>query len=116
GRGWGGRRARGGGRCEGRPRPGRDEGEGAMGIVFFCQSCGARFEVDPRMAGKSGHCKKCGQLMTIPRPDEIASMVAMPALAGAGVGGTYRAAAAGSPIGALLQAGISKVGPAPSTV
>ena len=23
-----------------------------MGIVFFCQSCGARFEVDPRMAGK----------------------------------------------------------------
>ena len=38
-----------------------------MGIVFFCQSCGARFEVDPRMAGKRGHCKKCGQIMTIPR-------------------------------------------------
>ena len=23
-----------------------------MSIVFFCQSCGSRFEVDPRMAGK----------------------------------------------------------------
>jgi hypothetical protein len=25
-----------------------------MGIVFFCQSCGARFEVNPQMAGKRG--------------------------------------------------------------
>jgi hypothetical protein len=41
-----------------------------MGIVFFCRSCGARFEVDLRMAGKRGHCKKCGQQMTIPRADE----------------------------------------------
>ena len=52
-----------------------------MNIVFFCQSCGARFEVDPRMAGKKGHCKKCGQYMSIPRAEEIASMAAMPALA-----------------------------------
>ena len=44
-----------------------DEGNGPMNIVFFCQSCGARFEVDPRMAGKKGHCKKCGQFMSIPR-------------------------------------------------
>ena len=57
-----------------------------MGIVFFCQSCGARFEVDPRMAGKKGHCKKCGQYMAIPRAEEIASMAAMPALAMAGAG------------------------------
>ena len=87
-----------------------------MVIVFFCQSCGARFEVDPRMAGKRGHCKKCGQLMTIPRPDEIASMAAMPALTGAGVGGTSVATAGGSPIGSVLPAGISKVGLAPITI
>ena len=55
-----------------------------MGIVFFCQSCGARFEVDPRMAGKAGRCKKCGQQMEIPRAEQIASMAAMPALAGSG--------------------------------
>ena len=57
-----------------------------MGIVFFCQSCGSRFEVDPRMAGKKGRCKKCGQHMAIPRAEEIASMSAMPALAAAGAG------------------------------
>ena len=54
-----------------------------MGIVFFCQSCGARFEVDPRMAGKTGRCKKCGQTMSIPRAEQIASIAAMPALAAA---------------------------------
>ena len=57
-----------------------------MGIVFFCQSCGARFEVDSKMAGKRGRCKKCGQMMEIPKPEALASMVGMPALVGAGVG------------------------------
>ena len=53
----------------------------------------ARFEVEPRMAGKKGRCKKCGQHMEIPRAEEIASMSAMPALvlAGAGRGGPCRA-------------------------
>ena len=57
-----------------------------MGIVFFCQSCGARFEVDSRMAGKRGRCKKCGQMMSIPKAESLASMMAMPALVGAGAG------------------------------
>jgi hypothetical protein len=57
-----------------------------MGIVFFCNSCGARFEVDARMAGKKGRCKKCGQFMVIPRSEEIASMAAIPALAGVAEG------------------------------
>ena len=57
-----------------------------MNIVFFCQSCGSRFEVDPRAAGKQGRCKKCGQRMTVPKAEEIASMAAMPALAVAGAG------------------------------
>src|SRR5947209_1954841 len=57
-----------------------------MNIVFFCQSCGARFEVPPASAGKKGRCKKCGQMMAIPQAQELASMVAMPALAGAAVG------------------------------
>ena len=52
-----------------------------MGIVFFCQSCGARFEVPDRMAGKKGRCKKCGQYMPVPKAEQLASMAAMPALA-----------------------------------
>jgi hypothetical protein len=55
-----------------------------MSIVFFCQSCGSRFDVDPRASGKQGRCKKCGQRMTVPKAEEIASMAAMPALAMAG--------------------------------
>jgi hypothetical protein len=91
-----------------------------MSIVFFCQSCGARFEVDPRMAGKKGHCKKCGQSMTIPEAGAIASMAAMPALASAparaGKISGRRAGAGDGSIGSALQAGISKVGLAPLTV
>ena len=45
----------------------RDRGIGPMSIVFFCQSCGSRFNVDPRMAGKQGRCKKCGEQMTVPQ-------------------------------------------------
>jgi hypothetical protein len=97
-----------------------------MGIVFFCQSCGARFEVDPRMAGKRGRCKKCGQFMAIPRAEEIASMAAMPALAGAGVGAGVAAGpdagarpdagAGGASIGSWLKRGVSKVALAPITL
>jgi hypothetical protein len=88
-----------------------------MGIVFFCQSCGARFEVDARMAGKSGRCKKCGQHMEIPRAEQIASMAAMPALATAGqaAGQASRAAAPapGQSISSRLKQGMSNVGLAP---
>jgi hypothetical protein len=79
-----------------------------MGIVFFCLSCGARFEVDPRMAGKKGRCKKCGQPMEIPRPEHVASLAAMPALATA-------PAEAAAP-GGWLQSASSDVGLAPVTV
>ncbi len=55
-----------------------------MGVVFFCQSCGARFEVEARLAGKKGRCKHCGQYMTVPKAEHLTSM-GMPALAmGAG--------------------------------
>jgi hypothetical protein len=91
-----------------------------MSIVFFCQSCGARFEVDPRMAGKRGHCKKCGQVMTIPKAEEIASMSGMPALAlaGAGVaaGGGPAAVDVGKSLASLLRAGISSAALAPITL
>ena len=90
-----------------------------MNIVFFCQSCGARFEVDPRMAGKKGHCKKCGQYMSIPRAQEIASMAAMPALAMAGAG-AVAGAAAGAGAARRSAPGsrreISQVGLAPITI
>ena len=62
-----------------------------MAIVFFCQSCGARFEVAPRLAGKKGRCKTCGQVMHVPKAEELASMSSMPALAASG---ERRAAAA----------------------
>ncbi len=93
-----------------------------MGLVFFCQSCGARFEVNPRMAGRGGRCKKCGQQMTIPRAEAIASMSGMPALAMAGVGAGVAAgrgadgAAAGSSISSWLKAGLSQAGLAPITI
>ncbi len=60
-----------------------------MGIVFFCQSCGARFDVHPQMAGKKGRCKTCGQRMTIPKREDLASVVALsvpPKAAGSVVG------------------------------
>ena len=44
-----------------------------MPIVFFCQSCGSRFEVGDGMAGKRGHCRTCDQRMIIPLASEIAS-------------------------------------------
>ena len=83
-----------------------------MNIVFFCQSCGARFEVDPRMAGKKGHCKKCGQYMSIPQAHEIASMAAMPALASAGAAAVAGPASAGNWLARMT----SQVGLAPLTI
>jgi hypothetical protein len=97
-----------------------------MNIVFFCQSCGARFEVDARMAGKQGRCKKCGQRMSIPQAAELASMASMPALAlAAAPSGPASSAAvpvgagaaAGAPRGlSWLRAATSNVGLAPITV
>jgi hypothetical protein len=93
-----------------------------MGIVFFCQSCGSRFEVDPRMAGKKGRCRKCGQYTRIPRAEEIVSMTAMPALAATAAGAGIRGVQAAAPLhddegppslGAWLKAGMSQVGLAP---
>jgi hypothetical protein len=97
---------------------GRLEGEHAMSVVFFCQSCGARFEVPPSMAGRRGHCKMCHQVMTIPRADQLASMTAMPALAPAGAAprSGLAEAAAGTSIGSALRAGISGAALAPITV
>lgn len=54
-----------------------------MAIVFFCQSCGARFEVAEQSAGKKARCKKCGQEMRVPQAEQLASMVAMPVVAAA---------------------------------
>jgi predicted Zn finger-like uncharacterized protein len=37
-----------------------------MSIVFYCPSCGARFEVDDALAGRQAKCRRCGERMTIP--------------------------------------------------
>lgn len=37
-----------------------------MSIRFACESCGHPFEVGDQVAGKRGHCKHCGAMMTIP--------------------------------------------------
>ncbi len=42
-----------------------------MGIIFYCRSCGSRFDVDPSKAGKRGRCRLCGQETEIPRPEEL---------------------------------------------
>jgi hypothetical protein len=91
-----------------------------MGIVFFCQSCGSRFEVDPHLAGKKGRCRKCGQYTKIPLAEEIVSMTAMPAVVAVGAGArTLQAPPSvrddeGRPsLGAWLKAGITQVGLAP---
>ena len=57
-----------------------------MSTVFYCQSCGARFKVDSRMAGKQGRCKQCGQQMTVPKSVEAASKAVKPQLAAVGAG------------------------------
>ncbi len=85
-----------------------------MAIVFFCQSCGARFEVAPKFAGKKGHCKKCGQQMDIPQAEQLASMTAMPALAAAAVGA--HAGTESVPASNWLAQMSSKVGLAPLTI
>jgi hypothetical protein len=96
------------------------EGDRSMGIVFFCQSCGSRFEVGPQMAGKKGRCKKCGQQMTVPRAEELASMSAMPALVVAGAGAAAvadaGAAAGGTSMSSWLKGGISQAVLAPLTL
>jgi hypothetical protein len=63
-----------------------DEEKGAMSTVFYCQSCGARFQVDPRLTGKQGRCKQCGQQMTVPTGVQAASKAAEPELAAVGAG------------------------------
>lgn len=85
-----------------------------MGIVFFCQSCGARFEVETRMSGKKGRCRKCGQMMAIPRVEEIASMMAIPALAASSV--SVGAAAGAASASSWLKDASSSVGLAPLTL
>jgi len=38
-----------------------------MLLVFACESCGKRFQVDERFQGKRGRCSHCGHLMRIPQ-------------------------------------------------
>jgi hypothetical protein len=78
-----------------------------MSIVFFCQSCGSRFEVPPQSAGKRGRCKKCGQHVVVPRAEGLASMVALPAVAAAPAG---PAAAVATPV-AVAPWGATPVAP-----
>jgi len=44
-----------------------------MSIVFYCQSCGARFEVASNLAGKNGRCNRCGSRFRIPESSEVAA-------------------------------------------
>lgn len=88
-----------------------------MGIIFFCQCCGARFEVDPRMAGKTGRCKQCGQKGTIPKAEQLVSMGSLPALAAITARSLQATPAVGSEsIGSFLRHAASSVGLAPVSV
>ena len=37
-----------------------------MSIQFTCEKCGHAIDVGDEFAGKAGHCKHCGQTMTVP--------------------------------------------------
>jgi DNA-directed RNA polymerase subunit RPC12/RpoP len=39
-----------------------------MSIVFLCERCGHRFDVDDDLAGKRARCKHCGHVLVIPAP------------------------------------------------
>jgi DNA-directed RNA polymerase subunit RPC12/RpoP len=82
-----------------------------MSIVFFCQSCGSRFNVDPRMAGKAGRCKQCGEKMTVPKREEaaVAAPRPVPAMAGAG-------SAKGAPGSWVGELDADKISLAPLTI
>src|SRR5262245_60712040 len=81
-----------------------------MAIVFFCQSCGARFDVPDRMSGRTGRCNKCGQTMAVPQATELASMAAAPAVAAkaaakaAAVAAPPRPKAAPAPVASRAEA------------
>jgi hypothetical protein len=75
-----------------------------MSIVFFCQGCGSRFDIDPRLAGKQGRCKKCGARMTVPN-----APVLSPIPVGAGAGSVPAS-------GWLGEVEASKVSLAPLTI
>lgn len=85
-----------------------------MAIVFPCEKCGSRFEVDDRFAGKSGRCKNCGTRMTIPSRSAPELRLA-PAAAGAGAAPARATAAAGAAVQApnWIAAVNSQVGLAP---
>jgi hypothetical protein len=53
----------------------------ATGLIFHCDACGARFEVDPALAGKRARCQGCGARTTIPAPGAAAGAAAGFALA-----------------------------------
>jgi hypothetical protein len=82
-----------------------------MNIVFFCQICGSRFDVDGRMAGKEGRCKKCGKQMTVPKGEKLAATAATPGPAAMSAG------AAATPASEwLAEMAPSQVGLAPLTI
>ena len=41
-----------------------------MLMLFTCEHCGKRIQVDARMQGRRGRCSHCGQVMKIPRVEE----------------------------------------------
>jgi DNA-directed RNA polymerase subunit RPC12/RpoP len=55
-----------------------------MGIVFFCQACGARFEVEERLAGKKGRCKYCGQVTIVPKAEHLSAVFSLKPLSAPG--------------------------------
>jgi DNA-directed RNA polymerase subunit RPC12/RpoP len=40
--------------------------ESSMSIIFTCETCGKRFNVDERSQGRRGRCSHCGHVMRIP--------------------------------------------------
>jgi hypothetical protein len=88
-----------------------------MSIVFFCQSCGSRFDADPRLAGKQGRCKKCGEKMIVPAAARLGATAASREGVAVGAGAEVGAGAGRTPASSWVgEVEASKVSLAPLTV
>src|SRR5690349_4378627 len=48
-----------------------------MAVPVQCEQCHAKYMIDDKFAGKRARCKRCGNIMSIPAPDESPDLIAM---------------------------------------
>jgi DNA-directed RNA polymerase subunit RPC12/RpoP len=48
-------------------------------VSFRCQACHARLKAAGQLAGRAGHCPRCGETVVVPRPepDEVGPLLVL---------------------------------------